>query len=55
MPSDRGGSFEPQLVKKHKTRFTSMGSKILGLYAEGMTTREIVATFKWERSRQVLA
>ena len=45
-PRDRVGSFEPQLVKKHQRRFTSMDDKILFLYAQGMTTREIVATFK---------
>ena len=45
-PRDRLGSFEPQLVKKQQTRFTSMDDKILSLYAKGMTTREIVETFK---------
>ena len=45
-PRDRQGSFEPQLVKKHQTRFTTMDDKILSLYAKGMSTREIVATFK---------
>ncbi len=45
-PRDREGSFEPQLVKKNQTRFTSMDDKILHLYAKGMTTREIVDTFK---------
>jgi putative transposase len=45
-PRDRAGSFEPQLVKKHQRRFTSMDDKILFLYAQGMTTREIVKTFK---------
>lgn len=45
-PRDREGSFEPQLVKKGQTRFTSMDDKILSLYAKGMTTREIVTTFK---------
>ena len=45
-PRDRSGSFEPQLVKKHQRRFTSMDDKILFLYAQGMTTREIVTTFK---------
>ena len=45
-PRDRNGSFEPQLVKKHQRRFTSMDDKILFLYAQGMTTREIVANFK---------
>ena len=45
-PRDRSGSFEPQLVKKHQRRFTSMDDKILFLYAQGMTTREIVTTIK---------
>ncbi|RUQ78336.1 IS256 family transposase [Legionella septentrionalis] len=45
-PRDRNGTFEPQLVKKHQTRLTSMDAKILSLYAKGMTTREIVSIFK---------
>jgi transposase-like protein len=45
-PRDRDGSFEPQLVKKSQTRLTSMDDQILTLYAKGMTTREIVDTFK---------
>lgn len=45
-PRDRDGTFEPQLVKKHQTRITSMDSQILSLYAKGMTTREIVSIFK---------
>ncbi|REL26227.1 IS256 family transposase [Thalassotalea euphylliae] len=45
-PRDRDSSFEPQLVKKNQTRFTSMDDKILYLYSKGMTTREIVSTFK---------
>mgnify|MGYP000349314760 CR=1 FL=1 len=45
-PRDREGSFEPKIVKKSQTRFTSMDDKILFLYAQGMTSREIVKTFK---------
>lgn len=45
-PSDRDGTFEPQLIKKSQTRITQMDSQILSLYAKGMTTRDIVATFK---------
>lgn len=45
-PRDRNGTFEPQLVKKHQTRLTSMDDKILSFYAKGMTTREIVSLFK---------
>ena len=34
------------MVRKGQRRFTAMDDKILFLYAQGMTTREIVATFK---------
>jgi hypothetical protein len=44
-PRDRDGSFEPKLVKKHQSRFTSMDGKILWLYAQGMSTRDIVQAF----------
>jgi len=44
-PRDRNGSFEPELVKKNQSRFTSMDDKILYLYSKGMTTRDILATF----------
>lgn len=46
IPRDRAGSFELQPVKKYQRRFTSMDDKILFLYAQGMSTREIVSTFK---------
>ena len=46
VPRDRQASFEPKLIRKHQTRFQSMDDKILSLYAKGMTTRDIVATFK---------
>ncbi len=45
-PRDRENTFEPQLIKKHQTRITQMDRQILSLCAKGMTTREIVATFK---------
>lgn len=41
IPRDRAGSFEPQLVAKHQTRWTGFDDKILSLYARGMTVREI--------------
>ena len=44
-PRDREGSFAPLLVKKHQSRFTSMDDKILWLYAQGMSTRDIVNAF----------
>ncbi|MDX8386605.1 MAG: IS256 family transposase [Gallionella sp.] len=41
IPRDRQSSFEPQLIPKHQTRWTSFDDKILSLYARGMTVREI--------------
>jgi putative transposase len=38
---DRGGSFEPQIVKKGQRRLAGLDEKIIALYAGGMTTREI--------------
>lgn len=46
VPRDRNGEFEPQLVKKGQTRLTDFDEQILCLYAKGMSTREIVQTFK---------
>ena len=40
-PRDRNGTFEPQILKKHQTRFEGFDEKILSMYARGMTTREI--------------
>ena len=41
IPRDRNGSFEPQIIPKHQTRWTGFDDKILSLYARGMTVREI--------------
>lgn len=35
------GSFEPQFIAKHQTRWTGFDDNILSLYARGMTVREI--------------
>ena len=43
VPRDREGSFEPQIVPKHQTRWTGFDDKVLSLYARGMTVREIQA------------
>jgi len=45
-PRDRSNDFEPEIVKKKQRRFISMSDKILFLYAQGMTTREVGATLK---------
>ena len=41
IPRDRQGTFEPQLIPKHQTRWAGFDDKILSLYARGMTVREI--------------
>lgn len=45
-PRDRNGSFEPVFIKKGQTGLTQMDGQILFLYAKGLTTREIVDSFK---------
>jgi putative transposase len=42
-PRDRKGTFEPKLVGKRQTRLAGLDEKILGLYAGGMTVRDIQA------------
>ena len=41
VPRDREGTFEPQLVKKRQTRLRGLDTRIVNLYAKGMSTREI--------------
>jgi putative transposase len=41
IPRDRHGSFEPQIIAKHQTRWAGFDDKIISLYARGMTVREI--------------
>ena len=43
VPRDRNGSFEPQLIPKHQTRWSGFDDKIISLYSRGMTVREIQA------------
>ena len=40
-PRDRDSSFEPQLVRKRQTRLAGLDDKVIGLYAGGMTVRDI--------------
>ena len=46
VPRDRDSTFKPVLVEKNSRRLTAMDDQILALYAKGMTTRDIAATFK---------
>jgi putative transposase len=41
VPRDRNGEFEPQIVKKHTTHTNELEDKIIGMYAKGMTVRDI--------------
>jgi putative transposase len=41
VPRDRNGTFEPQIIEKHQTRFTGFDENIISLYSRGMSTREI--------------
>lgn len=43
VPRDRNGTFEPQLISKHQTRWNDLDKKIIALYARGMTVRDIQA------------
>jgi putative transposase len=43
VPRDRNGEFEPQIVAKHQTRLAGLDTKVIALYARGMTVRDIQA------------
>jgi len=40
-PRDRKGEYEPQLVKKHQTDISSIEDKIIFMYSQGTSTRDI--------------
>lgn len=41
VPRDRAGTFEPQLVPKGTNKLGNVSEKIIGMYASGMTVRDI--------------
>ena len=41
MPRDRAGDFDPQFIRKGQRRFGGFDQKIIAMYAQGMTVREI--------------
>ena len=41
MPRDRNGEYEPQIVKKHQMDISEIEDKILFLYSQGTSTRDI--------------
>ena len=43
VPRDRDGGFAPDLIRKGQTRIDGMDERIIGLYAAGLTVRDIRA------------
>lgn len=41
VPQDRESSFEPQIVKKRQKDISNIDSKIIAMYAKGLSTRQI--------------
>ena len=46
VPRDRQGEFGPQLVKKHQTDVSSIEDKVIFLYSQGISTRDIQKTMQ---------
>lgn len=46
IPRDRNGEFEPQLVKKHQTDVSAIEDKVIFLYSQGISTRDIQKTMQ---------
>jgi putative transposase len=46
IPRDRNGEFEPELVKKHQMDISSIEDKILFMYSQGTSTRDIEKTMR---------
>jgi len=46
VPRDRQGDYEPQVVKKHQTDISEIEDKIIYLYSQGTSTRDIERTMQ---------
>jgi transposase-like protein len=46
VPRDRNGEFEPQVVKKQMANTNELEDKIIGMYAKGMSVRDIQGTLQ---------
>ena len=46
VPRDRNGEFEPQVVKKQIANTNELEEKIIGMYAKGLSVRDIQATLQ---------
>jgi Transposase and inactivated derivatives len=43
IPRDREGEFEPKAIKKYQNDISGIEDKVLGMYAKGMSTRDIAS------------
>ena len=41
VPRDRRGEFEPQILKRHRHNTNELEEKIIGMYAKGMSVRDV--------------
>jgi len=41
VPRDRNAEFEPQIIKKHESTANAIEEQIIGMYAKGLSTRDI--------------
>lgn len=46
VPRDRNGEFEPQIIEKYEANTNELEEKIIGMYARGMSTRDIHDTLE---------
>lgn len=46
VPRDRNGDFEPQVIKKQVANTNELEDKIIGMYAKGMSLRDIQETLR---------
>jgi len=46
VPRDRNGEFEPQIVKKRSANTNELEDKIIGMYAKGLSVRDIQDTLQ---------
>jgi putative transposase len=46
VPRDRNGEYEPKILKKYASNTNELEEKIIGLYAKGMSTRDIQGTLE---------
>ena len=46
VPRDRNGEYEPQIVKKHQMDISNIEDKIIFLYSQGTSTRDIERTMQ---------